>query len=417
MPPKISLKKSAGRRGKTVNKSQDGFISSVERIGDDLKLIFQGEEMDPSFLNALRRIMIGENTTLSLMGDFTIHQNGSKLNDEYIETRVKLMPIRDEMKDKIGDLVFWLSRDNDTKSPLINQDDRPLIVTSEMFQIYDSSGNRLDDKYQVTDFIPYNMPLLKLRKGEEIRLSVEVNSGIGRNHASWKSAGVTMKNENPVSLGEAKKTGPVSPITGERLETIEDKRSYRRNLFGNPENISLRISYNGHLRPDQVFLLTLDTLETKLNSFQLLLDPSAQNLQDDDTVTTIKVTPPSPEIPRKIEVTVKDPEETSNPLATHTIGNLLRNHMSYRLVRMTAIEPTEANPLGMNLEQIRQSISAHMIPHPLDPIMILKIRTPPEIGYSDDDGVEPSLKLLNDTIDDLLGYIKAIKKEFRQKLS
>jgi len=381
-------------------------ITKQQKKGNVLSLTFKGDSMDQSMVNAFRRILMGELKTYSLMGNFTIHSNTSIFNDEYLESRVKMVPIyvKDPSNLELFEerLIFHLCEEDNPKNPLVNEEDLDLMVTSHMFQIYDEYGNK--KKYDIKDVIPYDFPLLKLRKGQEFHLSVESADGIGKIHTSWKSAIATYKFENRISDQPPPEKGDKSiktnPITGEIIETIEDKKAYKRDKNDNPAKITLTIKGTGHYDPEVCFLLTLDNLEEKLQNFLLLVDNPMVSQQGDQS-TKIEVIP-STDIENYVQIKVTDPDDARMPLATHTLGNLLSNHMFYNL----------NNKVKENLDKIRESMCSYRVPHPLDAIIYINIKTPENL-YKDSERY-PALELLNETTEDILRYIAEIRKEFKQ---
>ena len=365
-----------------------------------LKITFQGDRIDPSFVNCLRRLMIGECPSYSLAGDFTIHLNTSSLNDEYIMTRVHMIPIFVSTIDDLSFFekkpIFWIAAKGDIRNPLINNDDKDLMVTTHMLQVFDKSGNPLD--VDIKQLIKYDFPILKLRKGQEFHLEVTPVSGIGHNHATFKTGMVTYKFENPVSSGE-KDVKSVNPITKEKLETIADKKAYFKNDRGNPRNITITVRENGHYTVEDCVRLALRIMEDKLLRLQVLID-NRMGLGTDDTQTSIEIIP-STDIENYIQIKIVDPDVSDMPLATHSIGNLLANHMNYRIEEL----------IKGDLEMIRDSMASDRRPHPLDEIIYLNIKTPKNL-YGKDFTGNASERLLDETIGDLLGYIRQIKGKF-----
>lgn len=379
------------------------FIKSRKFINNILHITFQTEQMDHSLINAFRRIIIGENLTFSLKGDYSstgnskIILNTSCFNDEYLINRINMIPLEQNLATQNPDLVFYLSKEGDNKSPIINNEDIDIIVSAHQMQIYDVTGNK--SNIDVKTIIPYDFPLLKLRKGQEFHMFVKADANIGCRHATWKSCTATMKYENLVSLGE-KKVDKTNAITGAILETIEEKRAYPKNRFGNPEFITLTLKSNGHLLPEDAFRLGLNTLENKINTLRLLIDNPMSNI--DEKASSVEIIP-STDIDNFIQIKITDPDKTKFPLATHTIGNLLAEHMNYRLFNM----------LNGDMDKIRECMSAYLNPHPLDPVIYLKIKTIDSLYPNNSSNKPSSLRLLDDTIEDILSYIKKIKNEFK----
>ena len=236
-----------------------------------------------------------------------------------------------------------------------------------------------------------------MRKGQKIHVSVEIDSGIGRMHATYKGCQVTYKFENDVTMGK-KKVDATNPITGEKHETIADKQGYPKNRWGNPQQIGITIRPNGHYDPELCFSLAIDTIITKLDSFQLLLDN--EGARGDEDVTQIEIIP-SPDIENYIQIKITDPDETKQPLATHTLGNLIANHMFYRL----------SDLVKGDINKIRESMTAYRQPHPLLKVVYLHIKTPDGL-YTKQGNKSDPMRLLDETIMRLRESLREIKNTF-----
>jgi DNA-directed RNA polymerase subunit L len=289
-------------------------------------------------------------------------------------------------------IVFWLCAKGDNKKPLLNESDTDLEVTTHMMQVFDKSGNLMEN-IKIQDLIKYNFPLLKLRKGREFHLEVEPSKNIGHFHATYKSGIATYKFENAVSMG-VKEVTKRNPITGSKVETLEDKQGYQRNEFGNPSNISMTIRSNGHYRAIDCLKLGISTLEQKFQQLQLLLDNRSKGISSQTTIEII----PSTDIANYIRIKIIDPDHTLTPLATHTIGNLIACHMNYRIERL----------VKGDMERIRQAMASYSRPHPLDEIIYLNIKAPDNL-YGKEFTGNASERLLDETINDILHHLNRIK--------
>jgi DNA-directed RNA polymerase alpha subunit len=390
---------------------RDGHINLINKAeSGELKVVFQGEKMDPSFVNALRRVLMSEIKAFSLMGNHMIMSNSSQVfkNNEFLISRISLIPIyvEDESIDKMElnskKLEFCICDNDDKNKPLINLGDEDLVISSYSFQIYEKdTGNR--SKLRVEDMIKYDYPILKLRKGEEFHYKGEIAAGCGYYHATWKGCRVTYKFENDASMMELmgnKKSLEFqrSEITGKILETNETKRNFEKNELGNPEHISLTLRSVGHYNEEYCFRLALDTLEEKL----LILENMVENpRQMKNQVTRVEIIP-NGSIENYVQVKIQDLEPSMQFLASHTLGNLIESYMYNRVVKK----------VGGNLEEIRQTLSNYKMPHPLDKIIYLHIKVPP--GYYDKKGNtdDKCIKLLLETIAELKDVIGELRNEF-----
>ncbi|KAL6979483.1 DNA-directed RNA polymerases II, IV and V subunit 3 [Sarracenia purpurea var. burkii] len=175
---------------------------------------FELRDTDASMANALRRVMIAEVPTIAI--DLVeIEVNSSVLNDEFIAHRLGLIPLT---SDRAMSMRF--SRDCDAcdgdgqcefcsvefhlRAKCIN--DQTLDVTSK--DLYSSdhtvvpvdfsdSGSGIDTPEQ------RGIIIVKLRRGQELRLRAIARKGIGKDHAKWSPAAtVTFMYEPDIHINE-----------------------------------------------------------------------------------------------------------------------------------------------------------------------------------------------------------------------
>lgn len=370
--------------------------------GDRLKIRFEHESMDPSLTNSLRRVLMGAIRTYSLAFNLQISNNTTGFNNEFIISRLKMIPIRvdttRDLKWLEQNLIFRFCDDDNWEEPYVNESDLDLPLSVHMLKIFDKEGNRITE-YGTSDIFQYDMEIVTLRKQQKVHLSGEIASGIGCNHATWKGCQVAYKFENPVSLNQKKPSNGISPITKTANETIEEKQNYPQNSLGNPKSISLTLKSNGHFSTNDCFRIALDTLEENLMNLRSLIEnPMASSQQS--TRTTVEIIPHK-DIDNYLQIKIEDLSDHDHLLATHTIGKLLAKHMYYRVQKMT----------NNDINQIRQTMTSYRQPHPLKRIIEINIKVP-ETLYPDLQ-TDPSLQLLDQTIDDLVQIINQLRYEFQ----
>ncbi|KAL5707065.1 DNA-directed RNA polymerases II [Ranunculus cassubicifolius] len=177
---------------------------------------FELRDTDVSLANALRRVMIAEVPTIAI--DLVeIEVNSSVLNDEFLSHRLGLIPLT---SDRAMGMRF--SRDCDacdgdgqceycsvefhldvrcdgdqtldvTSGDLLSSD--PTVVPVDVAarsssSAYDASENR-------------GIIIVKLRRGQELRLRAIARKGIGKDHAKWSPAAtVTFMFEPDIRINE-----------------------------------------------------------------------------------------------------------------------------------------------------------------------------------------------------------------------
>ncbi|KAK6916408.1 DNA-directed RNA polymerase, insert domain [Dillenia turbinata] len=177
---------------------------------------FELRETDASMANALRRVMIAEVPTIAI--DLVeIEVNSSVLNDEFIAHRLGLIPLTSERA-----MGMRFSRDCDacdgdgqceycsvefhlraravtdqtldvTSKDLISSD--PSVVPVDFADASGSGGFETPEQRGII--------IVKLRRGQELRLRAIARKGIGKDHAKWSPAAtVTFMYEPEIHINE-----------------------------------------------------------------------------------------------------------------------------------------------------------------------------------------------------------------------
>ncbi|KAF8404965.1 hypothetical protein HHK36_009860 [Tetracentron sinense] len=183
------------------------------REAKDDYLKFELRETDASMANALRRVMLAEVPTIAI--DLVeIEVNSSVLNDEFLAHRLGLIPLTSDRA-----MAMRFSRDCDacdgdgqceycsvefhlrarcvtdqtldvTSKDLISSD--PSVVPVDLS---DSSGYDASEQRGII--------IVKLRRGQELRLRAIARKGIGKDHAKWSPAAtVTFMYEPDIHINE-----------------------------------------------------------------------------------------------------------------------------------------------------------------------------------------------------------------------
>ncbi|XP_047341455.1 DNA-directed RNA polymerases II, IV and V subunit 3-like [Impatiens glandulifera] len=185
----------------------------IREVKDDY-CKFELRDTDASMANALRRVMIAEVPTIAI--DLVeIDVNSSVLNDEFIAHRLGLVPLT---SDRAMSMRF--SRDCDAcdgdgqcefcsvefhlRAKCIN--DQTLDVTSKDLYSSDHTVVPVDfsdssSAYGTTE--NKGIIIVKLRRGQELRLRAIARKGIGKDHAKWSPAAtVTFMYEPEIHINE-----------------------------------------------------------------------------------------------------------------------------------------------------------------------------------------------------------------------
>ncbi|XVF45084.1 hypothetical protein PTKIN_Ptkin02bG0177300 [Pterospermum kingtungense] len=184
----------------------------IRELKDDYAK-FELRDTDASMANALRRVMIAEVPTIAI--DLVeIEVNSSVLNDEFIAHRLGLIPLTSERAMSMRFSRDCDACDGDGQCEFCSVEfhlrakcmsDQTLDVTSKDLyssdhtvvpvDFTDSAG---DDSTEQRGII-----IVKLRRGQELRLRAIARKGIGKDHAKWSPAAtVTFMYEPEIHINE-----------------------------------------------------------------------------------------------------------------------------------------------------------------------------------------------------------------------
>ncbi|KAM7252098.1 hypothetical protein ACFE04_023981 [Oxalis oulophora] len=289
----------------------------IREIRDDF-MKFELHDTDASIANALRRVMIAEVPTIAI--DLVeIEINSSVLNDEFIAHRVGLIPLT---SDRAMGMRF--SRDCDAcdgdgqcefcsvefhlRAKCLTE--QTLDVTSK--DLYSSDHTVVPVDFDTLAPLPptdHDIPnqrgiiIVKLRKGQELKLRAIARKGIGKDHAKWSPAAtVTFMYEPDIHINEdlmetltlEEKTALIESCPTEVFEidprtqqvlvkdheayTYDDEVLKKAEAMGKPGLIEIRakedsfiftVESTGAIKASQLLLNAIEVLKQKLDAVRL----------------------------------------------------------------------------------------------------------------------------------------------------
>lgn len=141
------------------------------------------ENANPSYANALRRAMLSEVPTLAIE-EVIIYENTSSLYDEILAHRLGLVPIRTDLRrfNFREECVCKGAGCANCTLTLTLEEEGPKVVYSH------------DLKSPDPELTPVaGIPIIKLGKGQRLRLEAEAVLGRGKEHAKWQPGVVGYK--------------------------------------------------------------------------------------------------------------------------------------------------------------------------------------------------------------------------------
>ncbi|OIT24251.1 PREDICTED: DNA-directed RNA polymerases II, IV and V subunit 3-like [Nicotiana attenuata] len=232
-------------------------IKIREVKGDYMK--FELRDTDASIANALRRVMIAEVPTIAI--DLVeIEVNSSVLNDEFISHRLGLIPLTSERAMSMRFSRDCDACDGDGQCEYCSVEfylrvkclsDQTLDVTSKDLLSSDHTVVPVDYSDASSGFdnsTNKGIIIVKLRRGQELRLRAIARKGIAKDHAKWSPAAtVTFMYEPDIYINE----DMMETLTLEEKRELVDSSPTK--VFGiDPENKVIVVDPEAYTYDDEV---------------------------------------------------------------------------------------------------------------------------------------------------------------------
>jgi len=168
-------------------------IRTLEK--EDNKLTYMIKDSTPGFVNAMRRIMLGEVPVMAIE-DIEFRKNSSILYDEIIAHRLGLIPLTTDLKSYTLPLHCKCKGKGCARCQvqLTMKVKGPCMVYASDLKSKDSAIKPVYPK----------MPIVKLLKGQQIELIATAMLGQGKIHAKWSPCHVFYKKKVQVDIDNAK---------------------------------------------------------------------------------------------------------------------------------------------------------------------------------------------------------------------
>lgn len=315
------------------------MISFSNLNNDDPEILtFDVENCSSSFVNAIRRTIITDVTTISFNvddyqnSDLTVIKNTTSLHNEFILHRLGLVPIfTDNLSTYNPDTYkFILNKTNNTQN-IIN-------ITTNDIEILNLETNQKEDNEK---FFPRNkitgehILLLKLKpnpsgEGQSIHIEGKSSKGTGKQHIRYSPvSNVLFINKKNTDLVNAEFSKFVDNLESDRGTKFSDnelkklanvfnieqaERLFHTDENNDPNKFEFTIETIGVLTPKQILASSMRVLEDKL---QFIIIELEKELSSQKSLIKIKE---SECVMKAFDIIIKN--------ESHTIGNLLQSYIN-----------------------------------------------------------------------------------------
>jgi len=261
-------------------------IEVLEKDDKNMRLLIRGA--DVPFMNALRRIVIAEVPSMAV-DEVVILENSSILQDETIAHRIGLIPLKTDLDS------YNLPEECPCKSEFgCNLCRVTFTLDAEAKEgtrtVY--SGELVSENPNVTP-VSDNIPIIKLAKGQKLRLEAYARLGKGKNHAKWQPVSMCAYKYHPkieVSSKNCDACGKCVEICPRKVLAKADDKIKVRDLMActlcqdcveacpqNPKAIKIGWEENnfifslestGALPPEKIVAEAVNTLDKQLNELE-----------------------------------------------------------------------------------------------------------------------------------------------------